>query len=213
MPRPGTLLLLFILILSFSLLSSSGLWKKTKAFYIAKQKINYRLADNTKEKLQEKAVAAKSFVQKKGVNETFCFMIDMSLPSGQNRFFIYNLKKDTIQNAGLAAHGNCYQNWLAGRRYSNAVGSGCTSLGKYKIGAHYTGNFGYSYKLHGLDNSNNNAFERTVVLHAHSCVPEKEVSDEICQSNGCPTVSPDFLIQLKTIINASKKPVLLWIYE
>jgi hypothetical protein len=137
----------------------------------------------------------------------------MSMPSGQNRFFIYDLKKDSLMNSGLVAHGNCFQNWLEGRKYSNVVGCGCTSLGKYKVGIHYTGKFGYSYKLHGLDSSNNNAFERTVVLHSHSCIPESEVADDICQSNGCPTVSPNFLEQLKTIINHSKKPVLLWIYE
>ncbi|MGB3005404.1 MAG: murein L,D-transpeptidase catalytic domain-containing protein [Chitinophagaceae bacterium] len=116
-------------------------------------------------------------------------------------------------HAGLVAHGNCYQYWLEGRQYSNVVGSGCTSLGKYKIGNPYTGKFGYSYKLYGLDSSNNNAFERTVVLHSHSCVPETEINDEICQSNGCPTVSPGFLQQLKQIINTSKKPLLLLIYE
>jgi hypothetical protein len=137
----------------------------------------------------------------------------MSLSSGQSRFFIYDLKNDSVMNAGLVAHGNCFEYWLADRRYSNAVGSGCTSLGKYKIGNSYTGKFGYSYKLYGLDSSNNNAFERTVVLHSHGCIPETETADEICQSNGCPTVSPNFLEQLKKIINTSKKPVLLWIYE
>jgi hypothetical protein len=86
-------------------------------------------------------------------------------------------------------------------------------LGKYSIGYNYTGKFGYSYKLTGLDSSNNNAFERTVVLHSHSCVPETEVAGEICQSNGCPMVSPGFLEKLKKIINTSKKPVMLWIYE
>ena len=213
MRKPATLLLLSLLILSFFLLSSSGIWKKTKALYIPKQKTNYGLANKTKERLAEKIAAAKSFVQKKGVNENICFLIDMSLPSGQNRFFIYNLKKDSLQSSGLVAHGNCFQNWLEGRRYSNTVGSGCTSLGKYKIGNPYIGKFGYSYKLYGLDSTNNNAFERTVVLHSHSCVPETEVSDEICQSNGCPMVSPDFLKQLMRIINTSKKPVLLWIYN
>lgn len=103
--------------------------------------------------------------------------------------------------------------WLPGRRYSNKAGSGCTSLGKYKIGSSYIGKWGYSYKLHGLDSSNNKALERTVVLHGHSCVPDKEVTEEICQSNGCPTVSPAFLQKLKALINTSKKPVLLWIYE
>ncbi len=165
------------------------------------------------EKLAQKAAAAKLFVQRKGYNEKTCFLLDMSLPSGQNRFFIYDLKKDTLQSVGLVAHGNCFEYWLEGRKYSNVVGSGCTSLGKYKIGNSYIGKFGYSYKLFGLDSSNNKAFERTVVLHSHTCVPEAEVTDDICQSNGCPTVSPGMLEQLKFIINNSKKPLLLWIYD
>lgn len=77
----------------------------------------------------------------------------------------------------------------------------------------YTGMWGYSYKLHGLDSTNSNAFERTVVLHSHRCVPDESTDDEICQSNGCPTVAPGFLAQLKSIINNSIRPVLLWIYQ
>jgi hypothetical protein len=86
-------------------------------------------------------------------------------------------------------------------------------LGKYKVGYSYNGRFGLAYKLYGLDKTNDKAFERFVVLHSHDCVPETEVKDDICQSDGCPTVSPGFLQYLKPIINASKKPVLLWIYE
>ena len=122
-------------------------------------------------KLEQKAKAAKTYVQQKGFNDNICFLIDMSLASGQNRFFIYDLKKDSVTESGPVAHGNCFEYWLEGRRYSNVVGSGCTSLGRYKIGSSYIGKFGYSYKLHGLDTSNNNAFERTVVLHSHSCIP------------------------------------------
>jgi hypothetical protein len=44
-------------------------------------------------------------------------------------------------------------------------------------------------------------------------VPETGTTDEICQSNGCPTVSPGMLLKLKAIINNSKKPLLLWIYD
>ncbi len=167
----------------------------------------------TFEKLQLKADTAKQFAKKNNYNTNTCFLFDISLPSGQKRFFIYDLQKDTIKSKGLVAHGNCFEYWLEGRRYSNATGSGCSSPGKYKIGSPYTGKFGYSYKLYGLDSSNSNAFERTVVLHSHSCVPENETDDEICQSNGCPTVAFPFLQLLKTIINGSGKPVLLWIYE
>jgi hypothetical protein len=82
----------------------------------------------------------------------------MSLPSGQNRFFVYDLKKDTIKNAGVVTHGRCNQQWLEGRKYSNEAGCGCTSLGKYKIANSYYGRFGLAYKLHGLDKTNSNAF-------------------------------------------------------
>ncbi len=165
------------------------------------------------EKLKTIAASAKDFVRQKKYNPDYCFLIDMSLASGQPRFFIYDLAKDSIRQSGLVAHGNCYQDWLEGRKYSNKVGSGCTSLGRYRIGNPYTGMWGYSYKLHGLDSSNNNAFERTVVLHGHHCVPNDAVEEEICQSNGCPTVAPDFLVRLKQLINSSGKPVLLWIYQ
>jgi hypothetical protein len=206
-------ILIGVLLLATSWFTQTGVWKNTSASYKPKKEITYKSVDRTKEKLEEKAAAAKKFTQTKKYNEETCFLIDMSIASGKKRFFIYDLKKDSLMSSGLVAHGNCFENWLEGRRYSNVVGSGCTSLGKYKIGNSYTGKWGYSYKLHGLDSTNNNAFERTVVLHSHSCVAEDEITDDICQSNGCPTVSPGFLQQLKAIINTSSKPVLLWIYE
>jgi hypothetical protein len=202
-----------IAIVALAWFSQTKTKKKTIALHAPKKEVTLPVSNKTIEKLEQKATTARLFAKQKGYNENTCFLIDMSLASGQNRFFIYDFKKDTLQAAGLVAHGNCFEYWLEGRKYSNVVGSGCTSLGKYKIGSSYTGKFGYSYKLHGLDTSNNKAFERTVVLHSHSCIPETEVSDEICQSNGCPTVSPAMLQQLKPIINNSKKPVLLWIYE
>jgi hypothetical protein len=202
-----------IIIIAASWLSKTVTWKNNKAG-VSPKKINKQFHDpSADKKLTEKVVLVKTFLRKKGYNNAICFFIDMSLPSGQDRFFIYDLQNDSLKSRGLVAHGNCFENWLEGRKYSNTVGSGCTSLGKYRIGAHYYGKFGYSYKLHGLESSNNNAFERTVVLHAHRCIPEREVAEEICQSNGCPTVAPGFLEQLKKIINTSKKPVMLWIYE
>ena len=160
-----------------------------------------------------KSVEAFSFLKKNEYNQTVCFFIDMTLPSGQNRFFVYDIVKDTIRNSGLVTHGRCDQMWLEGRKYSNEPGCGCSSLGKYKVGYSYNGTFGLAYKLYGLDKTNNNAFKRFVVLHSHECVPGNEVQDEICQSDGCPTVSPQFLQQLKPIINQSGKPILLWIFE
>lgn len=155
----------------------------------------------------------KEFIRQNNYNSEVCFFIDMSLPSGSKRFFIYDLKKDSIINAGLVTHGNCYQYWLEGRKYSNKIGSGCTALGKYKIGKPYYGKFGLAYKLYGLDETNNNSLKRFVVMHSHACVPDEESKDDICQSNGCPTVSPSFLAKLQVIVDKSTKPVLLYLYE
>lgn len=207
------LLLAGMALLGLAWFSGSKTWKRTRASNGIHKSTSHPVNRGMKIKLEQKALAAKNFTRLKDYNNQYCFLLDMSLPSGQKRFFIYDLDGDSIRRSGLVAHGNCFEYWLEGRRYSNVVGSGCTSLGKYRIGGHYTGKWGYSYKLHGLDSTNDNALERTVVLHAHSCVAENEVADDICQSNGCPTVSPLFLEQLKTLINYSKKPVLLWIYE
>jgi hypothetical protein len=180
--------------------------------------INRKLkVDDTKNEtvkaLHSKAMSAKQFAGKNKYNNDVCFLIDMKIRSGANRFFIYDLKDDSVLQTGVVTHGRCNERWLIGRKYGNEPGCGCTSMGKYKIGNAYMGRFGLAYKLHGLDSTNNNAFKRFVVLHAHDCVPDEEVITDICQSDGCPTVSPDFLQELKTIISKSKKPILLWIYE
>jgi hypothetical protein len=144
----------------------------------------------------------------------YAFLFDVKAHSGSKRFYVYSFSKNKVIHKGLVTHGNCGEAFLTGRRYGNTVGCNCSSLGKYKIGNSYYGRFGLAYKLHGLESSNHKAFERFVVLHAHSCVPDEEVKPyPICQSNGCPTVSPNFLQTLATYIDKSKKPLLLWMYE
>jgi len=213
MPKAKAFLVFFVFLLLFSWFSSSAIRKRVKANTSLHLKKEYATKNITAEKLKQKSVEASSFAKKNGYNSSVCFLVDMSLSSGQNRFFVYNMGKDSIQQSGLVTHGRCNQMWLEGRKYSNEPGCGCSSLGKYKVAYSYQGTFGLAYKLHGLEKTNSNAFKRFVVLHSHECVPESEVKDEICQSDGCPTVSPQFLQQLKPIINGSSKPILLWIYE
>ena len=174
-----------------------------------------RHSDNyeTFQRLKQKAILAKDFTNEHGYNTTHCFLLDMKLPSGKNRFFVYNLIKDSIEITGLVTHGSGSDNGVKDLVFSNIKNSNCTSLGKYKIGNSYPGNFGLAYKLYGLDKTNSNAFDRFVVLHSHACVPNDEVSPlPICVSLGCPTVSPAFLTRLKKCLDESQQPVLLWIY-
>lgn len=164
-------------------------------------------------RINQKASLVKGFISNGEFEKGICFLIDMRLPSGKNRFFVYNLQKDSVEMAGLVTHGSGSENEKAELIFSNKPNSYCTSLGKYRIGKSYYGRFGLAYKLYGLDNSNSKAFERFIVLHAHDCVPNAEIAPlSLCVSLGCPTVSPAFLQQLKNYSDRSDKSILLWIY-
>lgn len=166
------------------------------------------------ERLHSKADSLQLFAQKKKYNDEVCFLVDMSIASGRNRFFVYDMEKDSLLLEGLVAHGSCDNGFQSEPVFSNKVNSGCSCVGKFKVGNSYAGNFGTAYKLHGLDATNNNAFDRFIVLHSYECVPEEETHPvPICNSRGCPMVSPGFLEKLKPVIKGSAKPLLLWIYE
>ena len=209
-------ILLYILIpallimLAFSITPQG---KKLKALHLPKHEAVFVKPSIPSSKHIQIAAHAKDFISKERYHDGYFFLLDLDIPSGKKRFFIYDLKNDSIINAGLVTHGNCNEYWLEEVKYDNRVGCGCSSLGKYKIGYAYYGKFGLAFKLHGLDPTNSNAFKRYVVLHSHECVPDHEVKEEICQSNGCPTVSPAFLIELQALIKGAKDPILLWIID
>src|SRR6185436_11630260 len=56
-----------------------------------------------------------AYAKQYGYNTNTCFLMDMSIESGKNRFFIYDLKKDSVIDAGLVAQGQCSNN----RKYGN----------------------------------------------------------------------------------------------
>lgn len=152
------------------------------------------------------------YTKKNGFNSSYAFIIDMKEHSGNKRFYVYDLEKDSVLSSGLVTHGYG-NNSRQAVAFSNVPGSNCSSLGHYKIGKSYNGRFGLAFKLYGLDKTNSNAFNRFVVLHSHPCVPDNEVyPSEICMSQGCPTVSPAYLKTLKNYIERSSQPVLLYIF-
>jgi uncharacterized protein YxeA len=207
---------LLLLIISVSALAYFFWYKpkfNTKAANFA---VSVKEKDNSKKifaRLKQKAEDMAMFAKDNGYNTQYCFMVDMKIESGKKRFFVYNLLKDSVELSGLVTHGSGKTN--TGKiQFSNTANSLCTSVGKYKIGNSYTGKFGLAFKLYGLDETNSNAFNRFVVLHSHSCVPNAETAPfPICESWGCPTVSPTFLGELKKYIEQSDNPVLLKIYH
>lgn len=87
-----------------------------------------------------------------------------------------------------------------------------SSIGKYGISSKYYGTFGCSYRLQGLDKTNNNAMKRAIVMHSLACVKDNESTEETCLSLGCPMVSEAFFKVAAQYIDASKKPIILYAY-
>jgi uncharacterized protein (UPF0333 family) len=156
-------------------------------------------------------MALKNYAVNNKCNQDYAFVIDMRIPSYKKRFFVYNLKRDSLVNSGFVAHGTGSETFRGELVFSNVPDSRCSSLGKYKIGGSYKGMYGFSYKLAGLDSTNNRAFERAIVLHGHACVPDDQQNEwPICFSYGCPMVSTKFLQTLKGYISKQgKTPILM----
>src|SRR6187455_2582079 len=107
MPRTKPILIFFIFLLLFSWFTSSGIWKRIKANSSIHSEKKYPAENAEVEKLKKKSTEVTSFIKKNGYNESVCFFIDMTLPSGQKRFFVYDVAKDSIQRSGLVTHGRC----------------------------------------------------------------------------------------------------------
>ena len=164
--------------------------------------------------IDRRAQEIKLYAQKNGYSSRYCFLLDMRMQSGLKRFFVYDLSNNRVAFSGLVSHGDCDQNFLKTARFSNTPGSGCTSIGIYKVGSAYYGQYGKAYKLYGLQETNSNAFNRAIVLHGNTFIPDQENYPRlICNSSGCPMVSFSFLDKLSSVIDKSPKPVLLWVYD
>lgn len=168
------------------------------------------------DRLKQQAAAIKEYAKTNNFSTEICFLLDMSIPSGKKRFFVYNMKQDSLESSTLVSHGfgsykeNCDDVLI----FSNMPNSFKTSLGKYKVGNSYMGTYGLAYKLYGLDSTNSKAYERAIVIHSDKNIPENETYPyRIFQSAGCPAVTPSFLPVLGRYVKASKKPILMWIYN
>lgn len=172
-------------------------------------------------RLENKAKEALDFCIKNNYNQDFCILIDMSIHSGLNRFFVYDFKKNTASMSMLVGHGCGNYPWSSdwsksNPGFSNTDGSHLSSLGKYKIGQRAWSDWGINvkYVMHGLEKTNSNAQSRYIVFHSWEKVAEKEVYPAgTAEGWGCPTISNNNMKIIDPMLKASKKPVLMWIYN
>ncbi|MGC4040691.1 MAG: murein L,D-transpeptidase catalytic domain family protein [Flavobacterium sp.] len=206
----SVLLFLALVFSGYSLVTK----KSAKNENISKKAKALSAAELTDKRIKEHAGKITEFlIDNPKYNSDIVFLADMKIMSGMNRFFIYDLKKGEVIDKGLVAHGYGSETGIKNTlKFSNTNNSNCTSLGKYSIGESYHGRFGKAYKLYGLDQSNSNAFSRSIVLHKYSSMPYEEQIDPVCMSQGCPMVNETYFKRIEKILDSNEKKILLDIY-
>jgi len=119
---------------------------------------------------------------------------DFAAHSAIPRFHFANLEDGTVRSFRVA-HGtgsdpehDGYLKW-----FSNVPGSNATSRGAYISWEWYTGKYGTSVRLGGLDPDNSMVLDRAIVMHAADyCSPEHLAKwGRLGRSNGCFALARD----------------------
>lgn len=144
-------------------------------------------------------------------NSEYALFIDMSIPSNEKRLFLVELGTKKIIYSTYVAHGKGSGESKNAVCFSDLNGSHCTALGLYKVGKRYKGKHGDSFELIGLEKSNANALERSIVIHSASYVDEKFIKTQGRCGNswGCPAISKEALKKLTPFF---QKNIMVYIY-
>jgi len=144
-------------------------------------------------------------------NKNIITIIDFSKPSTRERLFVIDLENKKVLYKSLVAHGKNSGGNMA-NKFSNAPRSLKSSLGFFVTAETYSGKYGYSLKLDGLEPGiNDNARKRGIVIHGADFVSH-EVARQcglLGRSYGCPALP---LNTSKGIIDKISKGSCLFIY-
>ena len=119
---------------------------------------------------------------------------DFGLHSSKRRFHFVDLENERVQSFHVS-HGTGsdseHDGWL--KRYTNIEGSEATSRGAYMTRSWYTGRYGTSIRLDGLDPTNDHALPRAIVMHQAEYARPEHVDrwGRLGRSNGCFALGPD----------------------
>jgi hypothetical protein len=117
-------------------------------------------------------------------------VIDYSLPSVEQRLWVFDLSDGSLLFRELVAHGRNTGDNIA-TRFSDSMNSRQSSIGLFVTADTYVGSNGYSLRLDGLERGfNANARERAIVMHGAPYVDAKLAATQgrIGRSWGCPAL-------------------------
>ena len=168
-----------------------------------------------------------NYCEENGYSTEYCFLTDFSKPSGIKRFYVYSFKDNKIIDKSLCAHGlgkcdNVFETICKNFKtafkptFSNENGSCYSCLGKFKVGKLTPMSKPYfkeGYQLHGLDSTNSNALDRSILIHRGNLGFEIFPLPCLPVSKGCFAVSNSMMKHIEDIKEQSDKPILLYAYN
>ncbi len=103
----------------------------------------------------------------RGYDERYVLFADFSIPSGKNRFFVYDYEKKRVIVSSKCAHGCGSGSTGMIPQFSNENGSCATSLGLYEIDDVHRmyKNGRIAINVEGLEDTNSNARMRGIKVH------------------------------------------------
>ena len=109
-----------------------------------------------------------SVIERLPSDANYLCIVNFGKHSGEERFFIYNVRNNKYEYSGLVQHGNGKGNTASKPKFSNVIGSNCSSLGLYKITSKdnmHSWPGAPCFRMVGLDSTNSNAIARGILIH------------------------------------------------
>lgn len=159
---------------------------------------------NLKDKLEYNIFkkAYLGYLQIPGKTSELLAIVDYTQPSSEKRFFLLDLATNKILYHSRVAHSKTSGVEIP-IKFSNDPNSFENSLGFYLTLGEYSGAYGHSLKLKGLEeNINTNAEERAIVLHGGEIANESYLKTYglLGRSLGCPVLPTNIISEVIALI-------------
>jgi len=136
----------------------------------------------------------------------YIILVAFNLPSIEKRLWIIEKETHKVILNTYVAHGIGSGSGIYATSFSNTPDSRKSSLGAYMTSGGYIGKHGYSIRIKGLDKTNNNAYNRVIVIHSSTYIGNGKTG----HSWGCFAVPIE---AMKTIRDLITEPTLLIAYK